>query len=461
MIRLLFICICLFGVSFGQTVRTADQFLAEAVAKAEEAKLSYEVATFDQPLWRDAIRLGEDALALDPSNLNTLHFLATTHGYINWYSKAWSYWQNYFTAGGTLEFASQLDAQSAQLLEDAGTELGFARYEARNLREALEFYEAVLSFLPDNAESLRWAGRIHLELAEPDESLVYWERLTQVLPDDEGVVYYLRLAKQQDRVGIVASTAFQKGLEAYEEGNASEALELFEDATRASAGFADALAWAGRVSFELGLTRESSDYWQQVLELDPTDERAAYFARYAADRETWGTAADAFYAGQSLHLQNNLSAAVREFEKAYQLNTGYKDAAVWTARTYQELGQPAQAAPYWQAVLQLDPTDKRAQDFLRLAQVQVETGIEAGNAFLEGVAAFEAANLGVAESFFLESIDANPNYPDAWAWLGRVHFTMGDYEEAAEAYGKAYALEPANDGYRFFTNESLRLAENP
>ena len=57
---------------------------------------------------------------------------------------------------------------------DAGTELGFARYEEAMRRDALPFYESVLSYLPNEPESLRWLGRIHLELNEPDKALPYY-----------------------------------------------------------------------------------------------------------------------------------------------------------------------------------------------------------------------------------------------------------------------------------------------
>lgn len=456
---------CFFGlILFMTTVlaqSSSDQLLAEALAKAETAKVSYTANTYDQPLWREAISLGTEALNQDPGNLQARHFLATAYGYVSWYSRAWENWLAFFEAGGKMELALQFDTNSEQLLEDAGTELGFARYQAGKPREALSFYEKLLELLPNDAEALRWAGRIHLELDETEKALPYWQTLAEVSPDDPSVKYYIMLATQQDQVGREASTAFQKGLQAYEAGNTREAQSFFEAAIRANSSFKDALAWAGRSSFELNQLELSSSYWQRVLELDPNDETAAYFARYTHDRETWGPAADAFYQGQTLHLQANYPEAVRQFEEAYRLNPSYKDAAVWTARTYQELGDPARAKPYWEIVLRLDPSDKRAQDFLRLAEVQTEAGVAAGTAFLDGVAAFEAARLSDAEALFQKAIAENPNFAAAWGWLGRVHFSLGDYVRAADEYARAYQLEPSNDAYRYFANEALRLQTNP
>ncbi|MCA9838857.1 MAG: tetratricopeptide repeat protein [Trueperaceae bacterium] len=458
--RAAFACL-LFCLSLALAQTSTDQLLAEALAKAETAKTTYQVATYDQPLWREAILLATQAANQSPNNVQVLHFLGAAYTYVHWYSRAWDNWLAFFAAGGTVELAKQFDANSVQLIEDAGTELGYARYQAGSSREALAYYEKVLEFLPDDAEALRWAGRIHLELDETEASLPYWRRLAEVTPNDPSVKYYIMLAEQQDQVGREASSAFQKGLQAYDENKISEAQGFFEAAVRANTNFKDALAWAGRTSFELNQLELASSYWQKVLAIDPNDETAAYFARYASDRETWGAAADAFYQGQTLHLQGNYAEAVKQFEEAYRLNPNYKDAAVWTARTYQEMNDPARAKPYWEIVLRLDPGDKRAQDFLRLAEVQASAGVAAGSAFLEGVAAFEAARLADAEASFQRALAENPNFADAWAWLGRVHFSLGDYAKAADEYGKAYQLNPNNDAYRYFANESLRLQSNP
>ena len=85
--------------------------LNEAFQKLSEAQQSPQAATFDNPLWREAITLGHDALDAQPGNLDALHFLATTYGYINWFSRAWENWLAYFAAGGTVEAADMRDSK--------------------------------------------------------------------------------------------------------------------------------------------------------------------------------------------------------------------------------------------------------------------------------------------------------------------------------------------------------------
>ena len=43
----------------------------------------------------------------------------------------------------------------------------------------------------------------------------------------------------------------------------------------------------------------------------------------------------------------------------------------------------------------------------------------------------------------------------AWAWLGRVRYEAKDYPGAAEAYGKAVALDPNDKTSAYY----LRLAQ--
>lgn len=456
------VCVLLVSLSFAQPkVVVKNDTLSKAKTVAAQALTSYKgtVMNTDQPLWREALTLGQTALSEHPGDPETLHFLATSYGYVRWYVRAWQHWQRYFEAGGTLASANQLDANSSQLFAEAGTELGFARYQANELRAALPFYEGVFSYLPENTEALRWLGRIHLELGDPDQAVLYWRHLTDLRPNDESAAYYLALSEEQREVGTAASSAFQAGIRAYEAKDLSTALSAFQAAIAANSAFTNAYVWAGRSSLELGQAELAESYWRRVIELDPSDERALYFARLAEAERLWGRdAASAFFEGQALHLQNDFAAAAKRFEAAFNLNPAYTEAAVWAARSFQESEQTDKAIYYWRTVTELDPDDKRATDFLRLALRQDTYGIDAGAAFVEGVAAFESADLATAEARFGEALNADETFAEAWAWLGRIYFSRADYARAAGAYERASGLEPGNEGYRFFAREARTLA---
>ena len=152
--------------------------------------------------------------------------------------------------------------------------------------------------------------------------------------------------------------------------------------------------------------------------------------------------------------------ALERFEAATRINSQYKEALVWTARCYQELGHLPQAANYWQRVIALDPTDSRAKYFLTLTQKQEAYGDTAGQEFANGVDYYQKNDFANAEAAFKRAIVANASFVDAWAWLGRVYFTQANYVEASKAYGQAVTLAPNNADYRFFADESKRLSGN-
>ena len=437
----------------------SDVTLAQARALAEDARRTYGDGpqNVDSPLWQKALRAAE-SLKGSESEPELFSLLATSYGYVKWYSRAYENWLEYFEAGGTLAEATATNPNSEGLFGEAGTELGFARYEADDLRGALPFYENVLDYLPEDQESTRWLGRIHLELGEPQRALAYWQALQALSPDDETIDYYIGLAEEQIEVGPAASTAFQEGIGAYEAGDIEEALGAFQTALEENRSFKNAYVWAGRSALELGESIQAQNYWERVLELDPEDERAEYFLSLAGEQERWGqAAADAFFEGQTLYLQGDLEDAASVFERAFDLNPEYKDAAVWAARSYQEAGNLESAGRYWQEVLELEPDNTQAKRFLQLTQTQTE-GAEAGQALVQGVSAFESADLDAAAVHFETAVAQDENSADAWGWLARVYFTQENYPEAADAYARAAELEPSNDGYSFFQREAERLA---
>ena len=464
MIRAVLLCL-MFGLGLGGAQvapETSASFVMNDLwALAEEAKQTYEgqAQTIDSPLWRQVINRAETLKRENPGNVELQLFLATSYGYVGWDSRAYENWLTYLEGGGSLGAASSQDVNAEQLFEAAATEIGFARYEANRLRDALPYYETVLSYLPENREALRWLGRIHLELGEPETAIPYWEALAELGSGDESVNYYLGLAREQVNVGPEASRAFQRGIGAYEAGDLETALDAFAEAARLNNSFVNAFVWAGRSALESGASERAARYWRRVAELDPQDERPAYFIAVAETQARWGQAATAaFYQGQAYYEEDDLGAAAEQFERAFDLEPRFKDAAVWAARSYQENGDLEAASRYWQEVLRLDPDDRRAASFLRVAELQSEQGAEAGQAFVQGVSAFERADLESAAAFFEQAVAENETYAEAWGWLGRVYFTQQNYSQAARAYGRASELAPADEGYSFFAVEAARLA---
>ena len=133
-----------------------------------------------------------------------------------------------------------------------------------------------------------------------------------------------------------------------------------------------------------------------------------------------------------------------------------KESRVWLGRIRMEQGRPADAIPYWEAVVQQDPEDDRARYFLELATEQARWGVAAVEAFRDGVSYYEEGDLDAASRAFERATVANPDYPAAWAWRGRVAFDRESWVAARSHYDRALALDPGNDTYRYFRDEAQR-----
>ena len=132
------------------------------------------------------------------------------------------------------------------------------------------------------------------------------------------------------------------------------------------------------------------------------------------------------------------------------------EAYVWAGRILLETGRPEEAIPYWETVAERDGSDERSEYFLELARDEVQWGVEAVTNFREGIQFYEDGETLRAREKFAQATVANQNYAEAWAWLGRTAFEMGDFPNAQSYYQSASALEPTNETYSYFYNESQK-----
>jgi tetratricopeptide (TPR) repeat protein len=152
----------------------------------------------------------------------------------------------------------------------------------------------------------------------------------------------------------------------------------------------------------------------------------------------------------------NYDLALRYFQRIIDLIPYDKDAYVWAGRILIETNRPEEAIGYWQTAVDRDPTDDRAQYFLQLAQDQARWGVDAANAFREGIAFYEEGDFISARERFSRAVSRNEMYSEAWAWLGRVEFEQGNFQNAVTYYREASRLEPQNETYSYFLAESQR-----
>lgn len=462
--------------ALAQEGSAASASFAAAYEQAEQAFVTAlrtdlgRAPSLDDAVWHDAVTVAEalpDAAADPDDRLSANRFLAHVYGATNWYIRAFAAWDAFLADGGELSgqrLPLPADVYDKLLPDDAEFhrvvgQLAFARYEAGDPGGARSWYLTLLDMVPDDPEALRWLARIAFEENDTSTAVAIWQRLVEVAPEDEGAKFFLELSQERARFGEEASEAYRRGLRAYEAGEFTEAFDDFRAAVGSNPEFTDATVWAGRAALDLDLPAQAVGYWERAVTLDPEDARSRWFLEYARTLDRWGVAAGrAYYAGLAAYEAGELDAAAAEFLAAAEAAPEFVDAYVWAARSTQEAGRPAEAIAYWQAVLRLDRNDDRASYFIRNARQAILHGTVAADAYARGMGAYEAGDGPGAQAEFAAAVAAAPDYTLAWAYLGRVAFQNRDYAAAAEAYGRAAALEPDNDDYAFFAGESERLA---
>ena len=146
------------------------------------------------------------------------------------------------------EYQRQVDA--AQDAFAYGQRASEAYYRGRSLYYSGQLDQAWLAFgeaarsNPSYRKAFVWAGRVALELQQPQDAIAYWRRATELDPGDEGAAYFLKVAQNQARWGRRAFTAFEEGLNLYNQGDPAEADARFAEATHLSPDYADAVIYA-------------------------------------------------------------------------------------------------------------------------------------------------------------------------------------------------------------------------
>ena len=257
-----------FGAGAGQAFQSGLQAYNEG--RLEDALTSFEAATRANPEYKDAfvwagrtsLELGrsEEAkeywqrvLELDPDEGRARYFIARANDQLEW------------------------GAEAVQAFQE-GTRL----YNEGNLEAAGDAFAEASRASPRYPEAASWAARSYQEAGQPQQAIPFWERLVSLDPGNTRAAYFLELARNQSGYGVEASSAFNRGVSAYQNADLRAAQAAFEEAVAARDSYADAWAWLGRIHFDRSEYSASADDYRRALELVPDNNAYRFFAEEAA-----------------------------------------------------------------------------------------------------------------------------------------------------------------------------------
>jgi tetratricopeptide (TPR) repeat protein len=274
-----------------------------------------------------------------------------------------------------------------------------------------------------------------------------WLTYLQLVPNDP------KAAAELEKVDI------QLGYIAYERNHLAHAKMYFKEAAQYAPQDDVPLQWLGRIALEEGHPHRAQTYWAEAEKLNPSPQNA-YFLAQSQEIATHGaTAVKAFEEGYQAYTSGHYHQALQDFQTALQNSPNWVEAERWVGRTALKLNNPQQALQAWEAVVASPQATPGDRYFLQLSQLAVRHGLEAAQAFLDGVGSYSQGNYTQALSSFQLAVQKASDFAEAWYWLGRTEYKLGQYQLAALAYHTVLQLQPNNANAQYWYQQALKQAQ--
>jgi tetratricopeptide (TPR) repeat protein len=409
------------------------------------------------------------------------------------------------------EAASQADRQRAdKTLPTLALDydlLGLTAYDARQLAEGVQAFEAALRLEPTHYWSLMWLGACLCDLGKGPADLAGAARVFTgcILkrPDNAHAYHCRALAYdklgQQDEALADLSRAIEldpkhanawnkRGLVYLSLGQQDKALADFARAIELDPKNATAWNNRGLVYAELGQEDKALADNARAIELDPKNARAwnnrgrVYYklgqddkalADYSRAVKLDPKLALAWYnRGLVYHRLSHQDKALADYSRAIELDPNYAPACNNRGLVYAELGQEDKALADYSRAIKLDPKlapawNNRGLVYHRLGQQDkaladfakaIELDPRDAKAWINRGAVYRRlGQLDKALADYSRAIELDPKDARAWNNRGNVYVNLGQQDKALADYSRAVELDP-KDAKAWF-NRGIVYAE--
>jgi tetratricopeptide (TPR) repeat protein len=140
-------------------------------------------------------------------------------------------------------------------------------------------------------------------------------------------------------------------------------------------------------------------------------------------------------------------------------NPRYVNAEVWAGRIELESSRPERAVAHWRNVVTARPDDEGAAWFLGYAQTLARWGVEPGELYYRGLAAYEAGDLASATTDFQAAAAANDTFVDAFVWAARSLQESDSPLEAIPYWERVLVLDPDDERAAWYLTRARQALE--
>lgn len=262
-------------------------------------------------------------------------------------------------------------------------------------------------------------------------------------------------ATQAQRLSSEARSTYLAGSASIDQTLWRQAAEAAEAAVNLEPNNTEYLALRADIYTVTGFWSRALHGWQAYFAA--AGNQATAKARAAAG-QTYYNLAYAAYTRSDLTQAANLLAEC--------LSNAPEDAAchLWAGRVALEQGDFAKAQAMYSGAATLNPADRTAAYFSRVAAQAGQYGPAATRAFSGAYAAAEAGRREAALQGFAEAARLAPTFAEAHREMGRLALELGNVEAARTAYTAAAALPSASPSDRYnlsLTTEAAQVGLAP
>ncbi|HPK86805.1 MAG TPA: tetratricopeptide repeat protein [Atribacterota bacterium] len=229
----------------------------------------------------------------------------------------------------------------------------------------------------------------------------------------------------------------------------TEAIELAEQAIAIDPDFVEAHYYLALMFQHTNWFYREAEQWNTYLSLiektDITSPQVKQNLAHAYYRLGYNSYENGDYEQSLIYFLNS----IREYPDLIDSN-------YWAARVFYEADDLGNSLYYWRRVLELDYHYPKAQYFYDKVEASLKYGKEAYNWYEQGYNEYEKKNYSRAIDSYRQAVRLNPKFVDAYYWLGRVYFDLGEYQQAISNYKQVLILEPGNTKAAYWVKEAER-----
>ncbi|CAM3930404.1 tetratricopeptide repeat protein [Deinococcus frigens] len=322
---------------------------------------------------------------------------------------------------------------------------GSANIDQALWTQAASAAEAAVLAEPGNADHLKLRAQIYTEVGFWRQAEVTWAAYFKAVPAVPG-------SPEAQQAGLAQ---YNLGYSAYVRDQPDLAARYFAECLNFDPQSAQCAGWAARTALEGGDYARAQTLYRQATALTPGDKTLKYFQGLAQKAADYGPAATGAFSRAYADLDaGRREQALAGFQAAARSAPNFTEAWRQAGRLALDSGNAQAALEAYQGASVLPTADAADKFNLALAQEGAQYGLDAVRTFRAAYSKYSGGDK-AAESGFQQAAAQNPDYAKAWAWLGRTRYEAKNYAGAAEAYGRAVALDPNDKSSAYF----LRLAQ--